>query len=106
MISVMEFGIRRVPPCSDCWENGQCSMNCGPRVETTDEPNLHAPDRRYAADCRRQSMIEDVARALCDACYGDGAWERISRRPEGQGQVQGWMAQARAAVAVVERWTQ
>ncbi len=63
-------------------------------------------ERRYAADCRRQSMIEDVARALCDACYGNGAWERISRRPEGQGQVQGWMSQANAAVAVVERWTQ
>ena len=22
------FGIRSVPPCSDCWEDGQCSMNC------------------------------------------------------------------------------
>lgn len=63
-------------------------------------------ERRYAADCRREAMIEDVAKALCDACYGAGAWERISRRPEGHGQVQGWMSQARAAVAVVERWTQ
>lgn len=63
-------------------------------------------ERRYAADCRHESMVEAVAQALCDACYGNGAWHRISSRPEGQGQVQGWMSQARAAVAVVERWTQ
>lgn len=30
MIELFEFGIRSVPPCEDCWENGQCSMNCGP----------------------------------------------------------------------------
>ena len=32
MFQILEFGIRSVPPCSDCWENGQCSMNCGPSV--------------------------------------------------------------------------
>lgn len=26
------FGIRSIPPCSDCWEDGQCSMNCGPCI--------------------------------------------------------------------------
>ncbi len=32
MTSLDRFGIRSVPPCSDCWEDGQCSMNCGPCV--------------------------------------------------------------------------
>lgn len=27
--TVMDFGIRRVPPCEDCWpDSGHCSMNC------------------------------------------------------------------------------
>lgn len=30
---IMDFGIRSVPPCEDCWENGHCSMNCGPTVK-------------------------------------------------------------------------
>jgi hypothetical protein len=32
-ILVYRFGIRSVPPCPDCWEDGQCSMNCGPAVK-------------------------------------------------------------------------
>ena len=32
------FGIRSVPPCSDCWEDGQCSMNCGPSVPAIPHP--------------------------------------------------------------------
>ena len=37
---IMCFGIRREPPCSDCWPDGQCSMNCGPavKVEYPDRP--------------------------------------------------------------------
>lgn len=33
-LPVMDFGIRSVPPCEDCWEDGHCSMNCGPAVKT------------------------------------------------------------------------
>lgn len=36
MIPVTEFhdfGIRSVPPCGDCYEDGHCSMNCGPRLD-------------------------------------------------------------------------
>lgn len=58
----------------------------------------------YAADCRHEAMIEAVAQALMDACYGAGAWDRIAHRPEGAGQVHAFTQQARAAVAVVERW--
>lgn len=39
---VICFGIRSVPPCADCWEDGQCSMNCGPSLEKEDENNGHA----------------------------------------------------------------
>lgn len=28
-----DFGIRSIPPCSDCWEDGHCSMNCGPATK-------------------------------------------------------------------------
>ena len=31
------FGIRSVPPCDDCWEDGVCSMNCGPAKQKGDE---------------------------------------------------------------------
>lgn len=34
MIMLDRFGIRSVPPCRDCWEDGQCSMNCGPKVNS------------------------------------------------------------------------
>lgn len=47
------FGIRSVPPCADCWEDGQCSMNCGPRVDPTGSAATrpvivpqHAPSRQ------------------------------------------------------------
>ena len=29
-LSPIDFGIRSVPPCSDCDECGHCTMNCGP----------------------------------------------------------------------------
>lgn len=63
-------------------------------------------ERRYAADMKHAAMCEAVAQALMDTCYGDGAWARIAHRPEGQGQRAAFMMQARAAVAVVEKWTQ
>ena len=32
MVSCISFGIRREPPCGDCWDDGECSMNCGPEI--------------------------------------------------------------------------
>lgn len=32
-LSPIDFGIRRVPPCGDCWPDGHCSMNCGPAIQ-------------------------------------------------------------------------
>ncbi len=71
-------------------------------IDTSSE----AYERRYAADMRHEAMLEAVAQALMDACYGDGAWARIAHRPEGIGQRYAFIQQARAAVAVVEKWTQ
>lgn len=62
-------------------------------------------ERRYAADMRHEAMIEAVAQALMDACYGDGSWVRIASRPEGAGQRTAFMMQARAAARVFEQWT-
>lgn len=61
-------------------------------------------ERRYAADMREIAREEAVAKALCDACYGAGAWDRISTRPEGAGQVSGWKKQARAAILAMEQF--
>lgn len=63
-----------------------------------------AYEARYAADMKAEAMIEAVAQALCDECYGAGTWVSLSSRPEGQGQVCCWLRQARIAVAVVDRW--
>ena len=61
-------------------------------------------DRRYAADMRHEALCEAVAQALMDTCYGDGSWSRIAHRAEGHGQRMAFMMQARAAVAVVEKF--
>lgn len=56
------------------------------------------------AKCAERELAreEAVAKALCDACYGAGSWDSISRRPEGAGQVYGWKKQARAAMLAME----
>jgi hypothetical protein len=61
-------------------------------------------DAQYAADMQHEALVEAVAQSLMDACYGKGSWSRIAHRPEGQGQRGAFISQARAAVAVVERW--
>lgn len=66
--------------------------------------NSEAYERQYAADMRHMAMVEAVAEALMDTCYGKGSWCRIAHRPEGQGQRRAFEMQARAAVAVVEKW--
>ena len=62
-------------------------------------------ERRYAADMREIALEEAVARALCDECYGEGSWSRISSRPEGAAQVNGWKKQARAAMKVMRAYS-
>lgn len=37
MLSEYDFGVRSIPPCSDCDENGHCRMNCGPSVKPVNE---------------------------------------------------------------------
>jgi len=61
-------------------------------------------DARYAADMKHEALVEAVAKALMDTCYGENAWSSIAHRPEGQAQRGAFINQARAAVAVVERW--
>jgi hypothetical protein len=48
----MDFGIRSNPPCGDCWENGHCSMNCGPAVP----PAGHPKQREAIADRRPHKL--------------------------------------------------
>ena len=62
-------------------------------------------ERRYAADMRHEAMIEAVAQALMDTCYGGGSWASITSRPEGAGQRMAFLMQARAAARVFEQWT-
>ena len=32
------FGIRSVPPCGDCHDDGTCAMNCGPAIKSESLP--------------------------------------------------------------------
>lgn len=76
-------------------------------VRGTHDEYLEAQrEAQYASDMRHEALCEAVAQALMNTCYGDGSWDRIAHRPEGQGQRMAFMMQARAAVAVVEKWTQ
>lgn len=62
------------------------------------------PEARYAADMRHEALVEAVAKALMDECYGAGSWDRIAHTPAGVGQVHGFKQQARAAIKVVQDW--
>lgn len=33
-----DFGIRSLPPCGDCYDDGHCSMNCGPKLKSESLP--------------------------------------------------------------------
>lgn len=71
------FGLRSVPPCPDCWEDGQCSMNCGPRVEetkmdTTDIAAAALKDScRGPCSCKRGTRDGKPSRK-CPKCQGTG----------------------------------
>ena len=80
-------------------------IDCGGYAGADDDNRkADAYDLKYATDMKHEALCEAVAQALMDACYGDGSWLRIAHRPEGQGQRNAFMMQARAAVAVVEKW--
>lgn len=42
MNAMPEFGVRSVPPCGDCYDDGHCSMNCGPRSDFESLPRQTA----------------------------------------------------------------
>jgi len=44
MTGLHGFGIRSVPPCGDCYDDGICSMNCGPKV-TPSKPDSESVHR-------------------------------------------------------------
>lgn len=52
MITMHDFGIRLVPPCSDCYEDGHCSMNCS------------APNALWRAMDQHQAKIEEINESL------------------------------------------
>lgn len=58
------FGIRSVPPCSDCYEDGQCSMNCGPVAVARTEATL----KQYVQDVR------DAREKKAAAIFNEGLW--------------------------------
>jgi len=51
-----------------------------------------------------EDMIEAVAKALCDTCYGEGAWDNILRSAGTSSQVRSWKSQALAAINVIDNW--
>jgi hypothetical protein len=36
------FGVRSMPPCADCYDDGHCSMNCGPAIKHESLPRQTA----------------------------------------------------------------
>lgn len=63
-----------------------------------------AYDQRYAADMKHEALVEAVARALCDECYGAGSFESLSHGEHGAAQVHSWKKQARVAVKICCDW--
>lgn len=45
MNALPDFGIRSVPPCGDCYDDGHCSMNCGPAIKSESLPRQTAKAR-------------------------------------------------------------
>jgi hypothetical protein len=67
------FGIRSIPPCGDCWEDGTCSMNCGPAslpkaLGAAAETVLHHRPKPKTAPARaRKRRAASLAKAKVDA---------------------------------------
>lgn len=64
-LHVMDFGVRSVPPCEDCWENGHCSMNCGPAakpiIQISEEEKVSKNARLRASVAK---SLEKIAREM------------------------------------------
>lgn len=56
------FGVRSVPPCGDCDEDGQCLMNCGPVGEPMPRPKVNNELRNI------EDKIAETKEGLL-ACY-------------------------------------
>jgi len=63
-----DFGIRSVPPCDDCDENGHCTMNCSPPSfgkaldATVDQVLQHKPKATTDAQKKRKRKARKAAR--------------------------------------------
>lgn len=55
------FGFRSVPPCSDCWDDGQCSMNCGPRVPSSTLDIANRPPN-CGRQTKRKPTLDELER--------------------------------------------
>lgn len=60
-----DFGIRSMPPCGDCYEDGHCSMNCSRTIHFEE-----------CAKCDGTGILPAIARLIrrgpCDGCNGTG----------------------------------
>lgn len=58
-MNLPDFGIRSVPPCGDCYDDGHCSMNCGAASPAIKDGEYH-----IVRDSRQTSYPFDVMRRL------------------------------------------
>lgn len=66
----MDFGIRSVPPCGDCWPDGHCAMNCGPAVKL---PPCLLPHPQ------KEEKMRNISFSMTTPQYKDGSKD-ITRR--------------------------
>ena len=77
MTSLDCFGIRSIPPCSDCWEDGQCSMNCGPAIPHAEVlPPSSAAKTRTTTICGGRQTGK-TARMMADAVKAATTGNRV-----------------------------
>lgn len=60
MTGLESFGIRSVPPCRDCHDDGTCAMNCSPRDI---DPDRMREDRDERNRLERESLPWQTAKA-------------------------------------------
>lgn len=86
-----DFGIRRIPPCKDCWDDGHCSMNCAPRKEN--KPcGMSSPSsgesQSVQSDCgspsSRARLTTNSRRSICPVCGYETSFEH-DHKPDNSG---------------------
>lgn len=78
MTTMYDFGIRTVPPCGDCYDDGHCSMNCGPKVLRLE--SLPLAEKVSPAAC----MGHRIPRPLCPCCGGHAGIRRARNDRKGR----------------------